>query len=269
LIPSVSNIRIYPIKSFDPVELDEVTIGKSSLLHDREFSMFKNDGKYVSGKTTPKVNKLRAYYDLENYSVTFNEEGKNIFQTFSLNEDNCDLNKFLTDFFGYSVSVKQNKNGRFQDVPDFGGVTLVSDASLKLLTYYFSEISLKQMRFRFRANIVISNTEAFWEDNLFDVPGSVIEFKINNVTLYGISPRERCIVPTRDSMTGEMYPRFTKKFVEARKETIPEWSPLSEYSHFYYLCVDTFIPDSETGKVIRLGDELKIIGKKDLSLLSI
>jgi uncharacterized protein YcbX len=70
-------------------------------------------------------------------------------------------------------------------------------------------------------------------------------------------------------MTGQRYPQFTKKFVKARKETLPEWSQLSDYRHFYYLCVDTFIPDSEEGKVIKLGDELKIIGKKDLSVLNI
>lgn len=269
MTPTISNIRIYPVKSLDPVEVKEAVISKCSLLHDREFAVINNERKFVSGKFTPRVNQLRSVYDLDNFKVTFNEEGKNVYETFSLIEDKESLEEYLTEFFRYPVLLIQNKEGKFQDVPIIGGITILSESSLKSLTEHFSGISLDLMRNRFRANIEISGVEAFWEDNLFGEPGTVIEFKINDVTLFGINPRERCIVPTRDPCNGETYTRFTKEFVRVREQTLPGWSKLQDYGHYYYLTVDTFIPDSEEGKVIRSGDELKIIGKKELSILNI
>ncbi len=267
--PTVSKIRIYPIKSLDPVELEETVIGNSSLLHDREFAMINNDGKFISGKFTPKVNLLRSVYDLTEFTVTFIQEGENDFYRFSLSEDKKIIGEFLSDYFGYTVSIIQNTEGRFQDVPDIGGITILSEASLRKLTEYFPGIRFEQMRNRFRANIELTNTEAFWEDKLFAEPGSVIEYQINDITLFGINPRERCIVPTRDPLNGETYHRFTKQFVKVREKTLPDWSRLRDYGHYYFLTVDTFIPLTETGKVIRLGDELKFIGKKKLSALNI
>lgn len=269
MTPSVSNIRIYPIKSLDPLELKEAVIGKSSLLHDREFAIINEERKFVSGKFTSKVNTLRSVYDIKNLTVTFNEEGNDNYQTFNLNEDKEILEEYLTEFFGYPVSLIQNKEGKFQDAPVIGGITLISEASLRSLTEHFPGITFDQMRNRFRANIEITNAEAYWEDNLFGKPGTVIEFRINDVTLFGINPRERCIVPTRDPFNGETYPKFTKEFVRVREKKLPGWSKLGGYGHYYYLTVDTFIPDSEMGKVIKTGDGIKIVGSKEISVLNI
>ena len=267
--PIVSQIRIYPVKSLDPVKLDEVIIGKRCLLHDREFALFNSEGKYVNGKRTPRINELRSVFDLSNYEVTFSEENGSSSQTFNLIEEKTEIEEYLSGFFGYSVSIHRSDNGKFLDIPDLSGITVCSEESLKSLLKFFPEITLEEMRLRFRASIEISNVEAFWEDRLFGKPDTVVEFEINDVKLLGISPRARCIVPTRDAATGQPYPHFTKKFVEARKSILPEWSLLSEYEHYYYLSVDTLIPDSETGKKIKIGDEIKIKGKKEMSVLNV
>lgn len=263
--PVVSKIFIYPVKSFDHVELNEVTIGKRCLLHDREFAVFNQEGKYVNGKRTPRINELRSAFDMSDYSVTFNLNGDLISEKFNLLNDKVQIENYLSEFFGYRVNLSRNDEGKFLDIPDDSGITVSSESSLSALMVYFPEINIEQMRLRFRANIEFTGTEPFWEDRLFSKPGNVIEFNINEVKLFGISPRARCIVPTRDSLTGITYPRFTKKFSEARKKTLPEWSELNEYDHYYYLNVDVLIPDSETGKKIRLGDSINIIGEKKIS----
>ena len=258
MTPVVSKIFIYPIKSFDSVELTEVMIGNSCLLHDREFAVFNAEGKYVNGKRTPRINELRSEFDLHDYSVTFKIEGESVSEKFNLLNDKAQIENFLSDFFGYKIFLERNETGRFLDVPDNSGITISSKASFEKLTEYFPDISLTQMRSRFRANIEISGTEPFWEDRLFSEPGSITEFRINDVKLIGISPRARCIVPTRDALTGITYPRFTKIFTEARMQTLPEWSKLDEFDHYYYLNVDVSIPESETGKKIKTGDEIII-----------
>ena len=62
--PTLARIRIYPVKSLDPVELNEVEIGTFSLRYDREFAMLSEDGGFVNGKRTGKVNQLKANFDL-------------------------------------------------------------------------------------------------------------------------------------------------------------------------------------------------------------
>lgn len=258
MTPIVSKIFIYPIKSFDPLELKETEVGKSCLLHDREFALFNADGKYVNGKRTPKVNELRSSFEFPDYTVTFQKNGDHSQEKFNLLEDKNRIEDFLSDFFGYKVFLERNENGRFMDVPDDSGITISSEASFIKLREFFPEINLHQMRSRFRANIEITNTEPFWEDRLFSEPGFSIEFRINDVKLIGISPRARCIVPTRDIHSGVTYHGFTKIFSEARKKTLPEWSSLHKYDHYYYLNTDIFIPESEYGKIIKTGDEVKI-----------
>lgn len=261
MTPVVSKIFIYPIKSFDSLELTEVKIGNSCLLHDREFALFNTEGKYVNGKRTPRINELRSEFDLSNYTVAFHSEENSETEKFSLLNDKIFIEKYLSDFFGYKVFLKRNENGRFLDIPDDSGITVSSKASFEKLTDYFPDISIMQMRSRFRANIEISDTEPFWEDRLFSQPGSITSFRINDVNLIGISPRARCIVPTRDTVSGVTYPRFTKIFTEARKGTLPEWSELDKFDHYYYLNVDVSIPESEYGKEIKVGDKVIIDSK--------
>ncbi|MBK6772560.1 MAG: hypothetical protein IPG78_10635 [Ignavibacteria bacterium] len=69
-------------------------------------------------------------------------------------------------------------------------------------------MDLEEARKRFRATVEIDGVPAFWEDHLFSNEGKRIEFKIGDVTLFGISPRARCVVPTRNPETGEVIHAF-------------------------------------------------------------
>lgn len=267
--PVVSELRIYPVKSLDPVIVNKLTISERSLLHDREFAIFDENGKYVNGKKTPEINKLRAVFDLENYQIELRIEGSDVVHSFSLLEEQNHLNNYLSDYFGYKVFIKQTQNGNFLDIPVYSGLTILSTSSLKSLSEFFPEIPVEQLRRRFRANIEISGVELLWEDNLFDRPGNAVEYQIGDVKLFGVAPRARCIVPTRDPDTGITYPYFTKEFVEFRKNSLPDYSLLPEYEHFYFLSVDTFIPDTENGKTIKVGDKLEITGIQTLEELNI
>lgn len=51
----LTGIRIYPVKSLDPVELKEAEVGLYSLRYDREFAMLTPDGKFMNGKRSGRV----------------------------------------------------------------------------------------------------------------------------------------------------------------------------------------------------------------------
>jgi uncharacterized protein YcbX len=80
--------------------------------------------------------------------------------------------------------------------------------------------------------------------------------------MFGMRPRARCVVPTRNPETGEAIHGFLKTFARHCAASLPDWSTLNEYGHHYYLTVNCYIPAIEIGKFIHVEDRLSIIGEK-------
>jgi uncharacterized protein YcbX len=191
-----------------------------------------------------------------------------VWQEFHVESDFRTLNEYLSRFFGFPVRLYQNQEGRFLDIPDIAGITLLSTSSLESVSHWFGDMDLEETRKRFRATIEISEVPAFWEDHLFAEEGMAVEFMLGEVRFLGISPRERCSVPTRDPLNGNIYPAFPKTFARQRAATLPAWSGLAAYGHHYHFTVNCAIVPGQFGKWIHTGDELRIIGKREISDLS-
>ena len=267
--PIVARITIFPIKSLDGVSLVKGVIAEGGcLLHDREYAIVDLNGNFVIGKTNPLVHSLRSAVDLENELVSFRHQEEKEWNQFHLQKDKLAIHAYLTDFFGTPVQLHQNKTGRFLDIPDTSGITLLSTESLRSVAGWFNNLDFEETRKRFRATVEIENVQPFWEDNLFSKKGIGVAFTVGEVTLLGVSPRARCVVPTRNPETGNTIHAFPKTFARHRAESLPEWSNLEEFGHHYYLSVDCYIPSSEVGKSIEIGDEVKIIGERILGPVS-
>ena len=264
--PVVERISIYPVKSLDGIALTKAKIGNGGCLeHDREYAIQDSYGKFVNGKSNAMVHLLRSAIDLETGIISFKHETELEWHPFHLQKDIAAINEYLSAFFQKPVTLQRDTGGRFLDIPVRSGVTVLSTASLQTVATWFDDMPLDETRKRFRATIEITDVPAFWEDRLFYQEETVVEFRIGEVTLYGMSPRARCIVPTRHPETAEAIHGFQRSFAKARMANLPEWSVLEDYSHGYYLSVDCFIPPGQTGKWISVGDELNIIGKKILN----
>ncbi|MGB3075942.1 MAG: hypothetical protein WBB36_11505, partial [Chitinophagales bacterium] len=150
----------------------------------------------------------------------------------------------------------------FLDIPDVSGLTILSTESLQAISGWYDGMTLEEARKRFRATLEIEGVPAFWEDHLFSSQGRAIEYKAGEVTLFGMSPRARCIVPSRNPETGEIIHAFPKIFARHRAESLPEFSKLKEYGHHYHLTVNCYVPDTEVGKWITVGDTIETIGEK-------
>ncbi len=256
--PFLARIRIYPIKSFDPVELQTAEIGVRSLRHDREFALLTPEGRFMNGKKTGRVNELKAEYDLTNYSVTLSPRAGGEAVAFHLLEEKDKLENYLSTFFNEPVSLLHNTQGRLLDVPDASSVTIISEASYQTLTSELVDFPLPDIRLRFRANLEIGGTEPFWEETLIGPPGVGMRFKIGDVEMVGVTPRARCNVPPRDPLTGVPNKTFVRRVMKAREATLPKDSVLPAHGGFYHLTVDTYLPDTETGKILRVGDKVEI-----------
>lgn len=261
--PFLSRITIYPVKSLDGMELQNAVISDGGcLLHDREYAMSDDAGNFIIGKSNHLVHALRSMVDFEKEIISFRTISEKSWRDFHLQKEKLAIQSFLSDYFGVKTLFLRNKQGRFMDIPDISGVTVLSTSSLKEVSSWFNNMDLTETRKRFRATIEIEDVPAFWEDHLFSGEGRGIEFKVGDVTMFGMSPRARCVVPTRNPESGEVLHGFPKVFSRRRAYTLPQWSTLDEYGHHYYLTVNCYIPATEIGKKIEIGNGIKIIGEK-------
>jgi len=263
----LSKILIFPIKSLDPIALSEVEITSGGALKgDREFAIFDKNGKYINAKRSPKIHLIRASYHLPERLINLQIQAHNGVFTFHLDQDRKSLINWLSEFFGQPVELRQNINNGFPDDPEAWGATIISESSLTTVQSWYEnppsnlekpnleKLSLEQIRRRFRTNLEIADTEVFWEDHLFAKSGETVPFKIGDIQFLGTNPCQRCPVPTRDPFTGEIYPDFQKIFSQQREATLPTSVERSRFNHFYRLALNTRIPLTESGKVLKLGD---------------
>jgi uncharacterized protein YcbX len=260
--PTLSRIRLYPIKSLGPVEVTQVRIGPTGGLEsDRVWALYASDGRWINGKRTPAVHCIRARFadDRSSVGLSAPESGHGPAPaTFAYPEDGLGAAGWFSSYFREPVSVRCAEGG-FPDDDLAPGPTILSTASLEAVCAWFPEISLEQARLRFRANLEIGGMLAFEEDRLFATDKEdIVEFRVGDVKFEGSNPCARCAVPPRDPFTGESIPNFQKRFTELRLAHLPAWSPASRFDHFYRFAVNTRIPASEVGKTLRLGDPVTI-----------
>jgi hypothetical protein len=259
VIPHVSKLFIYPIKSLDRVSIESANVLKSGALkRDREFAIFDKSGHFVNGKRNQRIHAIRSEFDIETNIISLRVEGTEQTNVFHLEKERQLLECWLSEFFGFPVEVKQNLDTGFPDDTASPGPTIVSTATLETIASWYPELDVEEVRLRFRSNIEISGVPAFWEDQLFTEADETVNFQIGNVHFMGINPCQRCVVVTRDSKTGEAYPNFQKTFIAQRRTTLPEWVERVRFNHFFRLAINTRLPATEEGKTICIGDELKI-----------
>ncbi len=259
--PYLAGIYLYPVKSLDRVAVTQATILESGALeHDREFALFDLQGKFVNGKRHAKVHLLRSSLDADFKTLSLQIQGTHQTAIFHLDRERTALEAWLSDYFGFPVKFVQNSLTGFPDDTNAPGPTAIGTGTIEEVTSWFPGLSVEEMRIRLRANLEIGGVPPFWEDQLFTQAGDCVRFQVGSVLFTGINPCQRCVVPTRDSMTGVAYPNFQKIFVAKRQTTLPSWVESARFNHFYRLSVNTSVPESEVGKVLHVGDEVKIIG---------
>lgn len=254
----LSRIFIYPIKSLDGVEVRQTKIlGGGALENDREFAIVDKNGKYVNGKRTAKVHQIRSQFHLKARIVTLSVQNQNPV-TFHLDHGRSGISGWLSHYFGFPVTLEQNTITGFPDDPISPGPTIISSSTIKQVASWFPEVEPENLRIRLRTNLEISDVPAFWEDQLYSST-EPFAFQIGNVNFEGVNPCQRCVVPTRDPISGDAIAGFQKTFVTNRKEQLPTWATVDRFNHFYRLAVNTRIAPSEAGKHLQVGDFVEAI----------
>jgi hypothetical protein len=262
--PFLARITLYPIKALDGVDVAQATVSSGgALCHDREWALFDAQGRFVNGKHNAQVHRLRCQFSADLHRATLWADGTTERQHFCLDQDalgqGSRLSNWLSEFFESPIELRQDAQIGFPDDTVAYGPTVLSTDTIKAVSAWFPGLSIESMRLRLRANLELAGVAPFWEDQLFAaVPEQTIAFQIGDVRFEGVNPCQRCIVPTRDPLTGESYPHFQKTFVAQRQVHLPNWTASNRFNHYYRLSVNTRIPGSEAGKSLHIGDPVQL-----------
>lgn len=263
--PRVAKLLIYPIKSLDGVEVETATVLKSGALQgDREFALMDERGQFVNGKRHAKIHAIRTVFDRATNVTTLTPDSAPPC-SFQLETQQAEIAQWMSQYFGFPVQLHRNTEMGFPDDTLSPGPTIISTATLEAISAWFPGLTVEEVRRRFRSNIEISGVPAFWEDGLFAETDTPLSFQIGPVQLLGINPCQRCVVVTRNPWTGAADSGFQKTFVAHRQQALPNWAPRSRFNHFFRLAVNTQIPSSEAGKLIRAGDVITLTGSDSMT----
>ena len=173
------------------------------------------------------------------------------------------LNAWLSEAFGVPVTVRESPESGFPDDTDAPGPTVIASATLDAVAAWFGGLDAEDCRGRFRANLEIGGTEAFWDDRLYAESGRGVRFRVGGVVIEGVNPCQRCAVPMRSPVSGETIPDFVRRFHALRERTLPPWADASRFNHFYRLAVNTRLPAdaAELPAIVRVGDPVEIIDR--------
>jgi uncharacterized protein YcbX len=245
--PFVARIDLYPIKGFDAVGVDTATVLPSgALAGDRRWAFVDARDRFVNGKQFPALHRIRTTVDPDASTAVFDE------LHFRLAGDATPLEDWMSARLGTPVRLQEHPEAGFPDDTDAPGPTLIATATLEAVAGWF-DLTLEQVRARFRANVEIGGVPAFWEDAFYGAT-----CRVGDVPLVWVNPCARCVVPSRDARTGEAIAGFQKRFAEQRRATLSPAIDPTPFNHFYRLAVNTRLAPDARGGVIRVGDALAV-----------
>ncbi|PZV06467.1 MAG: MOSC domain-containing protein [Leptolyngbya sp.] len=254
----LARIDIFPVKALDGVSVSQATVLASGALEgDRTYALFDAQGRFVNGKRTAAIHRLRSTFSEDGQFVTIAIDGHPPAATFHLQQQRSDLAAWLSDYFQQPIALQANLDSGFPDDTNAAGPTVISTATLQTVAAWH-DLTVEETRRRFRTNLEIDGVPAFWEDQLFGPDSAPVRFAIGDVVLEGTNPCQRCIVPTRDTATGVATAHFQKTFSQQRAATLPAWAPPSRFNHFYKLAINTNIV-GQGGHRLKLGDSVSVI----------
>jgi len=248
-MPTVSLLRIYPIKGLPPADVPEARVLPSGALEfDRQWALVDGRGRFVNGKNVAAIHLLQPQFDMTALEASL--DGR----TFSLTRQGRELASWCGERLGQELTWTENREVGFPDDLQATGPTFAAAASTSAVAFWFG-LEVDGARRRFRFNIEVEGVDAFWEDALY---GGIV--RIGDVEVQAINPCARCVVPSRDARTGEAFAGFQKRFAERRQQHLPPGTSTALFNHYYRFTVNTKIAATEAGKTIRVGQSVVAAG---------
>jgi len=235
---TISELNIYPVKSLRGISLNSAKVTDRGFRYDRRWMLVDGNGMFMTQRDFPQMafinteltdDGLKIYHrekNIEPLIIPYKPEVSKIVNV-PIWDDTCaasligeDSNKWFTETLDVECSLvfqpdetkrtvdedyaKKKEIVSFADGFPF---LMIGQASLDDLN---SKLEEPLPMNRFRPNIVFTGGKPFQEDKMK-------EFKINNITFYGVKPCARCVITTTNQETGERLAEPLKTLATYRK----------------------------------------------------
>lgn len=253
-MPRLVAITVYPLKSGSAQAVTRAGVLPSGALQgDRRWALIDAEGRFWNAKRTPRLQQFRTWIAPDEVLSVRDVDGTE--GAWSLRSEANACADWFSMRLGGPVRLVENAAHGFPDDSESPGPTLVSTATLVTVASWFPGLTVDEVRARFRANLEIDGVPPFWEDRLCGPSGTAPSFRLGDVTFAAVNPCQRCVVPTRDPQTGDVWGGFQKTFVRLREASLPRDVDRTRFDHFYRLTINTRLVARGNG-MLRVGDEL-------------
>ena len=276
----VKNIFVYPIKSFQGVELKQAKVTAKGFAWDRELMLVNEKGKFLTQRQYPDLAKIKVKIldnflslsvqnsDLEPFQFQPSLTGREMkVEVWSDRTIAIDQGDEIADWLQIALNLKANhkyrlvrqspqyirviqekstsdqqKSVNFADTYPFLLTTTASLADLnrRIQESYKNKEQTVPMN-RFRPNIVVHTDEPFIEDTWKLISLGEVDFDV-------VKPCSRCIVTTTNQITGER---------NKLQEPLKTLSSFRQFGKDGIMFGENMIPIN-TG-VVKVGDVLQVI----------
>lgn len=260
---TLSRIALFPVKSLDPVVVNQAEVlNTGALACDRQFALFDQNNNVINGKKFPEIQKIRSEYDLSQMTVSLSTPHvSKTSSLFHLTENNRDLTDWFSHYLNQPVILKENKSTGYPDDDSASGPTIISTQTYQELTHWFPDISIEELRLRFRVNLEFDGDLPYCEDRLYSATEQPVLFQVGDITFRGTNPCKRCVVPSRSPFSGETDPQFIKTFIQKRADSFPPWGTRALFKNMYRLSVNTRLasPLLDSSSQLQTGNPVSIL----------
>ena len=266
----LSEINIYPVKSFKGIQLDEALVEDRGLRFDRRWMLVDADSKFITQREFPVMAAIKMRFEGDYLSATFkslrlqvpltpeNGTARRVSiwsSSVKAVEYHAEINNWFSDVLKTQSRLvlmpDESKRAvnpfyavrKFKDTVSFADgypFMLLGQASLDDLN---SRLPEPVPMNRFRPNFVVSGAEAFEEDNWKKI-------RIGMTFFHVVKPSERCVMPTIDQARGGktgVEPLRTLSAYRTKKNKV--------------LFGQNLIAE-KAGGLVRVGDDVEILERR-------
>ena len=227
-VPTIHEIRRYPVKSMGGESLRSVEIDVRGLVGDRWYAVVDGDGKLSSGKHSTRFRRRDAVFDFA--SCTTDEGVRVTGHGGGWQVGDPDLDRALSEAMGDPVQVLAEGTTPHQDA---GEVSLVGTASLD---WCREHLGVDADRRRIRPNLVVDTSEPFVEESWTGV------LTVGTARLSVSRRVERC------------------RMIDIAQEGLPrEGSWLKALTDSREMCLAVYLDVDVPGR-LRVGDAVRLSG---------
>ncbi|SEW24674.1 MOSC domain-containing protein [Halobacterium jilantaiense] len=254
----IAGLRVFPVKGLDGEAVERAALRPGgTLADDRAFALVEGDGNPVNAKEFPALHEFRTDYDPDAGTLAVTgPDGDH--REFGLGTDSgrAAAGDWFADRLDAALSlVRADEDAGFVDRPSMGP-SVVSTATLDTVASWFDSLGTEGVRRRLRANVEVGGVPAFWEDRFVgeDAP----TFEAGGVRFAGVTPCNRCVVPSRDPDTGESVADFRQTFLRERERSFPEWADWDAFDHYYAVMILARATGLDGDEVLAVGDDVTV-----------